>query len=197
MNGKDTAKKNHIRNIFIAALAYSLGITGFCLLYQPVLPEVKKMEPAELLEFVASDRFAGLPVEKQKKYTSNLRLGPGNSGSQQILRNASPETREAVFRNMRKVMQQEMRERVKKFFQMSKEEQDKFIGQMAAEMKNRRPPPETGNNRSGNNNRNSGNGKPPRGNPQAMFENTDSTTRAQMHEMHERIRAGMEQTGKQ
>lgn len=190
MDEKNISKKNHINIMFIASLIYSLATVGICLSYQPALPEVNKMQPTEIVDFIASNQFAELPVEKQKEYTRKLRSSRprGNPGA--AFQTMSEEKREAVFRNMRKVMQQEMRARVKKFFQMSKEEQDKFIDQMVAEMKNRRPPPEAGSNRNGSNR----GGRPPRGNPQAMFENTDSTTRAQMHEMHERIRERMEQS---
>lgn len=87
-------------------------------------------------------------------------------GPKTIVRTLSPEAREAVFRNMRKVMQQEMREWVKRFLQMNEAEQDKFIDRMIEEMKNRRLPSEAPDSRIGNNR-----GEEPQGKPQAIPEN--------------------------
>jgi hypothetical protein len=173
----DRKKKNYMPMI-ISASVYALGITTLCALYEPALPVAEKMKKAEIIDFVASKRFAKLPVEQQEEYVKYLRP-EGGVRRPRVSRNINSAKREAVHRNMRKVMQKRMRERVKKFSMMTREEQDQFLDKLAQEMKKRRPPSESGN----------GSGpRPPRGNPQAMFESTDSTTRAQMHEMHERLR---------
>jgi hypothetical protein len=177
-------KKKNYMPMIISASVYAVGITILCTLYKPALPIAEKMKKAEIIDFVASKRFAELSVEKQEEYVKYMRPQTGGARPPQMFRNMNPAKREAVRRNMRKIMQKRMREWVKKFSMMTRQEQDKFLDKLAEEMKKRRPPSEGGN----------GSGpRPPRGNPQAMFESTDSTTRAQMHEMHERLRERLQQ----
>jgi septal ring factor EnvC (AmiA/AmiB activator) len=88
-----------------------------------------------------------------------------------------------------------MKEHMNKFFQMSQEEQNKFLDNMIAQherMRKMREAREAQRAQNGSNNNRRQDG-PPRGNHKAMLqgmlENTDSTSRAQMAEFHRRMEA--------
>ncbi len=146
-------------------------------------PDPGKMNQKEAVKYLASKQFAALPESEQESYMKSLRKdkdGPPVPLSNDL----SQEERAAVFKNTRKLMQKEMKERMKTFFAMSKEEQNKFLDKMVKEMEVRRqngmaPPP-------------GGPGGPGKAMIQNMLENTDSTTRAQMMEFRKRMEQRMQ-----
>lgn len=190
-NDKSTAK-NHLTVMSVFAAVFTVSVIFTCLFYKPSSftpdPKMDKM-----IEFINSEKFSQLPEKEQREYMRAMRPKPGSSP------NSSGMSREQ-HAAVRKVMQKQMQEKIKKFFAMSKEEQEKYLDAEAEKMKDRRPPdgppPQTGQNGSNKNNGSGGGGPGPGGpgrNPQGMFENTDSTTRAQMHEYHERLHQRMHQ----
>ena len=109
---------------------------------------------------------------------------------------------------MRKVWQKRMKERVNKFFQMSPKEQNKYLDERIARRDRwrkarearRRAQGDNNNNRSRNNSNSNNSDSNRRRNRsarrQGFLENTDSTTRAQMMEIHRRMRKRRKQTRK-
>lgn len=197
-------KKNKIiltSGIFVASVSLLAAIISA--LYTPKAPDPKELGPTTKVKYMASKEFARLPEAEKEKYVAKM-----GRPRRESFQNLSEKERQVVFKNTRKVMQKQMKERVTKFFKMSKEEQNKILDDMIAQWDRRRKEMEArrAQNSSGGNtaNRNSGNSStppaPPRGNRQAMmqgiFENTDSTTRAQMAEFFKRLRERREQTQK-
>ncbi len=186
-------KKNKI--IVIAGITALLlfPLYGLCFLllhtHAPV-PDPGRMTQKDAVKYLASKEFAALPESDQERYMKSLRkdkTGPPVPFANDL----SQEERAAVFKNTRKLMQKEMKERMKSFFAMDKAAQDKFLDNMIKEMEERRksgtaggpgggPPP-------------GGQGGPSKAMIQHMLENTDSTSRAQMTEFMKRMEQRMTQ----
>ena len=145
-------------------------------------PEPKQLGSRAKITYMATKEFARLPEAEKKQYMS--KLGRPQRGT---FRNMSAKERQAVFKNTHKVMQKQMKERIKKFFAMSKDEQNALLDKIIAQHEKRRKEMEARRAANGNNNSGRSGGGPPRGGPskammQNILENTDSTTRAQMSE---------------
>jgi hypothetical protein len=156
-------------------------------------PDPGKMTQNDAVKYLASKQFTSLPESEQERYMKSLqagRKGPPIPFSNDL----SKDERAAVFKNTRKLMQKEMKERMKSFFAMDKAAQDKFLDNMIKEMEEWRKSATAGG---------TGGGPPPggpggTGGPskamiQNMLENTDSTTRAQMMEFRKRMEQRMTQ----
>jgi hypothetical protein len=181
----------------ISVASVSLLAVIISAFYTPKAPDPKQLGPTTKVKYMATKEFARLPESEKEKYVAKVGWPRGDT-----YRNLSNEERQTVFKNTRKVRHKQMRERVNKFFKMSKEEQNKVLDDMIAQWDKRRKEMEArraANGNTGSSNRNRGGG-PPRGNRQAMmqgiFENTDSTTRAQMAEFFKRLRERRQQTQK-
>jgi len=189
-------KKNKIilaSGISVASVSLLTAIISA--FYTPKAPDPKQLGPTTKVKYMASKEFAQLPEAEKEKY-----IAKAGRPRRESFQNLSSKERTAVFKNTRKVMQKKMKERLNKFFKMSKEEQNKLLDNMIVqwdkrrkEMEARRAQNNSGGNSGGNNSGNRRNsGGPRRGNRQAMMqgilENTDSTTRAQMHEFFKRLR---------
>ena len=188
MSFKEMDKKNKIIIISgISVASIALLATIISAFYTPEAPDPKELGPRTKVTYMASKQFARLPEAEKTKYIQKM-----GRPSRQTFSKLSSEERKAVFKNTRKVMHKQMKKRMNKFFKMSKEEQDKFLDNMIARWDKRRKEMEARRRANGNSNNNRRGGGPPRGNRQAMmqgiFEKTDSTTRAQMHEFFKRLR---------
>jgi len=151
----------------------------------PTAPDPAEMTKLSAIKYMATKEFAALPDSEKELYFEKIAPQPGK-GPPPGMEQLTDDERKALHRNMRKVMHAHMKKRLQKFFSSSKEEQDQMLDDMIAERK------EHEKNRASD-------GAPPPGEDPAkqmkdMLENTDSTTRAQMHEMHERMKA--RETGK-
>lgn len=115
-----------------------------------------------------------------------MRNGKGDNPGMFFSNDLSQAERAAMFKNTRKLMFKEMKQRMNKFFAMSKEDQDKELDKMIKEREDRMKAGGFAGGRPG------GNGPPPGGPPskamiQNMLENSDSTSRAQMSEFFRRM----------
>ena len=157
------------------------------------VPDPGGMTQKDAVKYMASKEFASLPESEQESYMKSLRKDK-NGPPVPFNNDLSQEERAAVFKNTRKLMQKEMKERMKSFFAMDKAAQDKFLDNMVKEMEERRKSGTAG----------GPGGGPPPGGPgaaggpskamiQNMLENTDSTTRAQMMEFRTRMEQRMTQ----
>ncbi len=180
-------RKNKV--IVIIGIAVLLVLSLYELyfpLFRKHAPDPDKMDRKDAVKYLASRQFASLPESEQERYVKSLRTdknGPPIPFSNDL----SQDERAAVFKNTRKIMHKEMKERMNTFFAMNKEEQEKFIDNMVKEMEARRKsgtfPPGGG--------PPGGPGGPSKTMIQNMLENTDSTTRAQMTEFRKRLEQRM------
>jgi hypothetical protein len=155
----------------------------------PEAPDPKQLSPRKKVAYMATKQFARLPEKQKEQYMRKV------GHSRRMFRNLNQKERQAVFKNTRKIMHKRMKEHMNKFFQMSQEEQNKFLDNMIAQherMRKMREAREAQRAQNGSNNNRRQDG-PPRGNHKAMLqgmlENTDSTSRAQMAEFHRRMEA--------
>lgn len=161
-------------------------IVAFCCGGKAEAPDPSQMTKLSAVKYMATKEFGALPDSEKQLYFEKIAPKPGERrGPPPEFEKMSKDEREQLHKNMRKLMHEHMKKRLQKFFSSSKEEQDKMLDEMIAERKERE--------------QNGQNGPPPGGGDpgkhmQDMLENTDSTTRAQMSEMHERMRA--RETGK-
>ncbi|MFA7230368.1 MAG: hypothetical protein WC071_03780 [Victivallaceae bacterium] len=163
-------------------------------------PDVKK-DKKEAVKFVASDKFTKMSIDDQKAYLEQF-----GEDRRKLFRDnkLSKEEQEKLRSNIRPAFQATMKERMNKFFTMSKEDQDKELDKMIDDMKARqkaRAANNTGNNQAAqSNNPNGGNNKAARGanrntsaRTKSRYEGTDSNTRAQMTAIRQALRARMQQ----
>ena len=192
MNQRKTISKKKI--VIIAAsslLTLLLAAWLFYLLTRPHAPDLEKITAKDAVKYLSTKQFAALPEKEQEDYFSKLRSSKGSNPGMFFSNDLSPEERTAMFKNTRKLMFKEMKQRMNKFFAMSKEEQDKELDRIIKERETQlkaggfagghpgagTPPP---------------GGGPPPGPPnkamiQGMLENSDSTSRAQMAEFFKRM----------
>jgi hypothetical protein len=180
--------------IGVIALLTILSIGLFWGRSEKKAPDPQKMQAVEAVKYMASAEFATLPESQKEifveKMRENHKEGPP---PREMFSGLNENERKALHKNMGKVMHKKMRERVKKFFEMSPEEQDDFLDQEVEKMKKRHERDKA----------EGRNGPPPGGAPggdpgrmQNMLENTDSTSRAQMHEFHNRLHERMKNSSR-
>ncbi len=176
-------KKHKYKLIIGLLILTAVTASGIVLLYpEPKAPDPKKMKPEAAFKYMASKEFSALSDKEKERYFKMMRPKRGSKPPKRMKRpNLTEEERQRLHKNMHKLMRKEMKKRMQEFFAMSKEDQEKFLDKMANDMKERRKngegPPGGGGRR----------GAPSGGRMQGMLENTDSTTRAQMHEFHKRL----------
>jgi hypothetical protein len=167
-----------------------------------VTPPDPKKEPKKTIKFLASKDFSSMSMEDKQEYMRKMRT----SGDRRMFRNSklSQEERTQLHQNMRPVFRAMMKERMTKFFAMSREEQNKELDKAIARMKERRAQWEarrratpqsgntTNNSSNNNNNRRRGGGGNVASRMKNRYENTDPATRAQMIEYRKAIRERMQ-----
>lgn len=196
MDKKKTPGNKFRRNILLGIIMLffiiSLGVL-FSPSEEDKAPDPEKMPQTDAVKYLASNEFASLPEKEQEIYMEKLREKSPESPPHKLFVALNKEERAAVRKNTRKLMHKKMRERIKKFFGMTPEEQDAFLDQEIEKMRERREQARA----AGNNGRPGGPPPPGDGNHaarmQGMLENTDSTSRAQMHEFHRRMHERMQQ----
>jgi hypothetical protein len=151
----------------------------------PKAPEPEQFTPQRKVTYMASKQFASLPLAEKEKYVTKLRKQTPRT----VYRQLNDTERQAVLKNTRKVIFKRIKERTKKFFKMSEEEQNKYLDERIARWQKWREQRRQGNS-SSRGRRHSGNRNAWR---QGFIEGLDSTTRAQMMEIRRRIRARRKQ----
>jgi hypothetical protein len=175
----------------------SIGITAVSLTLLAVIissfierkaPDPNQLGPKRKVTYMASKQFARLDDQEKVKYMKKV------GRSRKMYKQLSTEERKAVFKNTRKIMRKQMKEKLNKFFAMSEEEQNKRLDEILAKTSKWRKNRRTRNN---SNNQNASNNKKPKRNynahKQRFMENTDSTTRAQVAEFIKRLRQRRQQ----
>ena len=194
-------KKNKIILISgISMASVTLLATIISAFYTPKAPDSKKLGPVKKVSYMASKQFASLPEQEKVKYVKSV--GRSRSAYRQL----SSQERTAIFKNTRKIMHKRIKERVNKFFKMSKEEQNKYLDERIAQRDKWRKAREARRAQSNNNsntrttNTSSSTTNRRRGNRnawrQGFLEGMDSTTRAQMMELRRRMRERRKQQQK-
>jgi polyhydroxyalkanoate synthesis regulator phasin len=183
MKFKEMDKKNKIILISgIAMVFVTLLATIVSAFFTPKAPDPKELGPRTKVSYMASKEFSRLPEAEKKKYISRV------GRPRKIFKDLNDNERAAVFKNVRKVMLGKMKERINKFSRMSQEEKNKFLDEMIARRNAMRA-------QNGGKDRTGGPGGGNRSaRMQGMLENVDSTTRAQMSEMHKLIQERSKQT---
>ena len=175
----------------LAVVSLAILTTIVSLFFTPKAPDPKKLDSRTRVAYMASKQFARLPEKEKVKYMRSA------GRSRQAYRQLSSLERQAISRNTQAIMFKRIKERTNKFFQMSEEEQNKYLDERIAQQdrwrkarkarqaqqnnkqnSNRRTAANTNNNRGGNRN----------ARRQGFLENMDSTTRAQMNEIYRRMR---------
>lgn len=207
----DNEKKSKANKIIlgsgIAFTSFTLLATIVSAFIEPKALDPKQLSPRTKISYMATKQFSRLPEKEKENYVK--KLGSTRRVYRQARQQLSDKERQVIRKNMRKVWQKRMKERVNKFFQMSPEEQNKYLDERIARRDRwrkarearRRAQGDSNNNRSRNNsNSNNSNSGRRRGNRsarlQGFLEKTDSTTRAQMMEIRRRMRERRKQTQK-
>ena len=176
---KVESRKNMIfvSTAILSFVLISLVVAFFCG-RTPEAPDPSEMTKLSAAKYLATKEFGALPDSEKHLYFEKIAPKPGERrGPPPEFEKMSKDERDHLHKNMRKLMYEHMKKRLQKFFSSSKEEQDKMLDEMISERKEREqngPPPDGGD---------------PGKHMQDMLENTDSTTRAQMCEVHELMRA--------
>ena len=177
-----------IGSAFAGITILGIAVAAF---FKGEAPDPKQLGPDKKVRYMASKSFARLPEKEKEKYVSQL----GRSGRRgfKAAKNMTPKERQAVFKNVRKLIQKKMKERIKKFKSMSKDEQNAFLDEMIArrkkfkdQMKKRMAEGKKGGKGPGGGNRNAMR--------QGFLESMDSTTRAEMTEFRKRLKEREKQT---
>lgn len=200
---KDMDKKNKIiLGSGISFAAFTMLATIISAFIEPEAPDPDQLSPRTKVAYMASKQFSRLPETEKIKYVKKVGRTRG------VYRQLSEQERQTVRKNIRKVAMAEMKERTNKFFSMSQEEQNKYLDEMIARRNRWRAAREARRNQnnnsasrgSSNNNADNNNSNRRQGNRnarrQAFLESMDSTTRAQMTEIHRRMREREKQTSK-
>lgn len=189
----------------IAAVAVIAAGTYY-LFFKPSLrdaPSVKS-DQKKIAGYLASDKFNQLSMEDKKAYLKQL-----NDGQPwRVMRTPDiPKDEQAKLReNMQPVFQEMQKERLDKFFKMSKEDQQKELEKIVEQMKQRRAAQQAqGGQGGGQGGGPGGQGGPPpgggggRNNPQrqvARYEASDPVTRAQQVVFRQMIQQQMQKPSK-
>ena len=167
----------------ISILLISWLYVRFC--FRKNAPDPARMTDEQAIKYVASKDFAGLPESEKINYMDKMRAKCGDAqGPPPQIAGLTQSERQDMMKNMRPVMERKMKEDMKKFFAMSKSEQEAEIDRRIDEMEARRKNDTVGGPAGG-----------PGGDPRGMFEGADSTTRAQMSKMMNMMRVRMQTKG--
>ncbi len=177
-------KVSRVMRMFIAGVGIFLITLAWVLLHLPPSPN---SNPKDVVKYIASPAFAKMPRKSQEIYLDSFQKKNGDVRKLLSDKNLSMAERRNLRRNTMALHHLEMKQRMAKLFSASKEEREKMLDEMAKEMEKRRQQDMASGRGPGG-----GRGGPPDSSRmQAMLENSDSTSRAQMHEvmkiMHQRM----------
>jgi type IV secretory pathway VirB10-like protein len=176
--------------IVISILLICWLIVHLCL--RKNAPDPAKMTDEQAIKYAASTEFADLKESEKIKYMDKVRAKHGNpQGPPPQIASLSEAERQTMMKNMRPVMEKKMKEDMKKFFAMSKTEQEAELDRRIDEMEARRKNDAYGSSAGGRTRGLGGPGFDPR----RMFEGGDSTMRAQMSKMMKMMRERMQAKG--
>jgi|GEM_PF-1447076 len=197
---KNWSKKKKLTVLISLLLVMALIGTVVWWLLRPHAPDPTKLTTEKAVKYMASKEFARLSESDKEDYMRKLRSVNGDQNRELFRQNLSPDERRAVMRNTRAMMQKAMRDHMRKFFAMSKEDQMKAINEeldrRAAERASRQ---QSGQGRpGGQGGPGQGGGRGPGGGDRTAFmrqmlEGTDSTTRAQMAVHRQMMREAAQQ----
>ena len=185
----------------ISITALTLLATAVSAFFPDKAPDPKKLDTRTKVVYMASKEFASLPEDEKINYMRKA------GRSRRAYRQLSRPEREAVAKNTtvirRKIRIKQMKERAKKFFKMSEDEQNKYLDEMNARRDRwrkareaRRAQASNSSNRSANTSNNRRRGGNRNARRQSMLEGIDSTTRAQWMEIRRRARERRQQQKK-
>lgn len=197
------SKKKMLIWLFSSIMAAAVITYGtYYIFFKPSLKDAPpvKSDKKQIAGYLASDKFSQLSMDDKKTYVKQL------SGGQpwQVMRAPDiPKDDQAKLReNIQPVFQEMEKERLDKFFKMSKEDQQKEIEKIVEQIKERRSTQQA---QGGQGGRPGGQGGPPggggggggRNSPQrqmARYETTSPVTRAQQVEFRKMMQQQMQQT---
>jgi len=130
----------------ITSIAIVLSLTAVCgiVIYKLIPasqppPDPAKSSSLDTASYIASTEFANLPLDKKVEYMETIRKSGNNTNPRETFSKLIPEERKKVMENMRPVMQEMMKKRVKQYFALkTKEERDKFLDEEVEKMKKMR-----------------------------------------------------------
>lgn len=174
----------------------------YFLFFKPSLKDAPpvKSDKKQIAGYLASDKFGQLSMDDKKTYVKQLSDGQ----PWQVMRAPDiPKDEQAKLReNIEPVFQEMQKERLDKFFKMSKEDQQKELEKIVEQMKERRAAQQAQGGRPGG--QGGGQQGPPpggggggRNSPQrqmARYETTSPVTRAQQVEFRKMMQQQMQQT---
>ncbi len=186
---REKKKTKSATKMLVAGLAFALLTLLWVLLHLPPNPE--KASPQEVAKYIASKAFAKLPRKDRDDYLQ--RFQDKNGDMRKLMANSkdmSMSERRNLFHSAMSMHHQEMKKKIAKIYAADKEERNKLLDEMIAEENKRHQEMAA---------RGGGRGGGPGGPPddsrmQGMLENSDSTSRAQMHEIHKLINQRRQET---
>lgn len=179
--------------VLVVAAIFLICWQFFHFCFRKNAPDPFKMTDEQAIKYVISKEFTKLPDAEKIKYMDKMRVKRGDvQGPPPQIANLDQAERQTMMKNMRPVMEKKMKEDMKRFFAMSKAEQEAELDRRIEEMEARRKNDNVGGPPSGG--RPGGSGGPGR-DLRGMFEGSDSTTRAQMSKMMKMMRERMQTKG--
>ena len=185
-------RRRRIWKMFGVGLAFFLITAVWLLMHRP--PNPVTAPPKDVVRYIASPAFTALPEKDKEDYLSRFQSHTGTDFRKYMNdRSLSQGQRMTLRRNGMALRRAEMQARIKKYLAADEAGRNQIINDMVAEMAARRQQAPAGG-------RTGAGGGPGRGGGpggggarmQSMLENSSSTERAVMHEIHERMRAAMQ-----
>ncbi len=188
------------KKIMLVSILGLLLFVGFLIawLLPNRAPDPAKMTRDEAVKYFASKKFANLPDQEKFAYMKKMRDKVGRTPPHVLGRKLNDNEKKMAMNNMQQMIYKMIKNRLKRFYTLSKEEQDaeldKLINMMEAGKKHGNRPPGSPPGGGGKPGRKDG---PP--NPGAVakmvLENTDSSTRAQAVGVVRRLQQRMKERG--
>jgi hypothetical protein len=194
-------KKIILRTCSSIAAAAVISAGTYYLFFKPSLKDAPsvKSDKKQIAGYLASDKFSKLSMDDKKTYVAQLSDGQ----PWQVMRAPDiPKDEQAKLReNIQPVFQEMQKERLDKFFKMSKEDQQKELEKIAEQMRQRRAAQQAQGGAQGQ--RPAGGGQPAAGPPpgggrnsperqKARYEETSPVTRAQQVEFRKMMMQQMQ-----
>jgi len=135
-----TPKQKKITAISTAGVVVIAGaVTAFVFFHKPKPPMVKAENAPTVAKFIGSENFASLDKTQKKEYLNQVTQNPDIQEALWSQRdNLSDAERTAMRNNMREVREQQMQERMDKYFSLkTPKEKKKMLDEVLADMQKR------------------------------------------------------------
>ena len=181
----------------IVSLAVVLSLAAICcvLIYELIPaaqppPDPSKTSPLDAADYIASTDFASLPLDKKVEYMETLRKSGKNANPRETFSKLIPEERKKIMENMRPVMHEMMKKRIKQYFALKTQaERDKFLDEEAERFKKMREAREAQNANQGQNPPDRPRGRPSKDEIKKRIEKESPEDRAQFTAYMKAVRA--------